>query len=57
MSSPRPQPRVLVSAASEHGSTTEIARVIGDTLVSDHMAVDIVPPADVDSIEDYDQGR
>jgi len=45
---------VLISAASEHGSTTEIARLIGDTLINNHVAVDIVPPAAVDSIEDYD---
>jgi menaquinone-dependent protoporphyrinogen oxidase len=48
------QPRVLVSAASEHGSTTEIARVIGDRLADKGLAVDIVPPGVVDSIEDYD---
>jgi menaquinone-dependent protoporphyrinogen oxidase len=54
MNSPKYRPRVLISAASEHGSTTEIARLIGDTLINNHMAVDIVPPAAVDSIEDYD---
>jgi menaquinone-dependent protoporphyrinogen oxidase len=54
MNSPRYRPRVLISAASEHGSTAEIARVIGDTLVTEHITVDIVPPAEVDSIEDYD---
>lgn len=54
MDSPEHRPRVLVSAASEHGSTTEIARVIGDTLANSDIAVDIVPAAAVDSIEDYD---
>jgi menaquinone-dependent protoporphyrinogen oxidase len=54
MNSPRHRPRVLVSAASEHGSTTEIARVIGQALANDHIAVDIVPPAAVESIEGYD---
>ncbi len=54
MNSPEDRPRVLVSAASGHGSTTEIARVIGDTLANNRIAVDIVPPAVVDSIEDYD---
>ena len=54
MNSPTHRPRVLISAASEHGSTAEIARLIGDTLINNHMAVDIVPPAAVDSIEDYD---
>jgi menaquinone-dependent protoporphyrinogen oxidase len=54
MSSPKYRPRVLISAASKHGSTTEIARVIGNTLIARHIAVDIVPPAAVDSIADYD---
>ena len=54
MNSPINRPRVLVSVASGHGSTTEIARVIGDTLASNHIDVDMVPPAVVDSIEDYD---
>ena len=54
MNSPEYRPRVLISAASGHGSTTEIARVIGDTLIAKHIDVDIVPPAAVDFIEDYD---
>ena len=54
MNSPEYRPRVLISAASGHGSTTEIARVIGDALTANHNAVDIVPPAEVDSIEEYD---
>ncbi|TVZ01054.1 hypothetical protein EAS64_32640 [Trebonia kvetii] len=54
MNSPKYLPRVLIAAASEHGSTTEIARLIGDALIVNHLAVDIVPPAAVDSIEDYD---
>ena len=54
MNSPRHRSRVLVSAASGHGSTTEIARVIGGVLADKHLAVDIVPPAAVDSIDDYD---
>ncbi len=54
MNTPKHRPQVLVSAASEHGSTTEIARLIGQTLFNDHCAVDIVPPAAVNSIEDYD---
>lgn len=52
--SQRRQPRVLVSAASGHGSTTEIARVIGGTLADRGFAVDIIPPVKVDSIDDYD---
>ena len=54
MDSAKDRPRVLVSAASGHGSTTEIARVIGDTLADNGIAVDIVPPAVVDFIDDYD---
>jgi menaquinone-dependent protoporphyrinogen oxidase len=54
MNGTKHRPRVLVSAASGHGATTEIARVIGDTLFNDHIAVDMVPPEAVDSIEDYD---
>jgi menaquinone-dependent protoporphyrinogen oxidase len=54
MNTPEHRPQVLVSAASGHGSTTEIARLIGQTLVDDHLTVDIVPPGAVDSIEDYD---
>lgn len=49
-----PEPRVLVSVASKHKSTAEIARVIRDRLVGNHIAVDIVPPAVVDSVDDYD---
>jgi menaquinone-dependent protoporphyrinogen oxidase len=54
MDSTKHRLRVLVSAASGHGSTTEIARVIGHTLDNDHVAVDMIPPAAVDSIADYD---
>jgi menaquinone-dependent protoporphyrinogen oxidase len=54
MNSPKQRPRVLVSVASRHQSTTEIARVIRDTLTGHRMDVDIVPPAIVDSIDDYD---
>jgi menaquinone-dependent protoporphyrinogen oxidase len=48
------RPQVLVSAASEHGSTSEIARLIGCTLANNGIAVDIVEPAAVDTLEDYD---
>lgn len=46
--------QVLVSAASDHGSTTEIARTIGSALDNDHLAVDVIAPAAVDSLADYD---
>jgi len=54
MSSEIRRPRVLISAASGHGSTTEIARVIGETLGDKGIDVDIVPPEYVDSVADYD---
>jgi len=54
MNTPEYRPQVLVSAASGHGSTTEIARRIGQTLINSHFAVDIVPPEVVHSIEGYD---
>jgi len=54
MSSEIRRPRVLISAASGHGSTTEIARVIGEALGDKGIDVDIVPPEYVDSLADYD---
>ena len=51
---PARQLRVLVSAASKHGSTTEIGTVIGNALQDKGVGVDIVPPGAVDSIADYD---
>lgn len=51
-SEPR-RPRVLVSAASRHGSTSEIARVIGAVLAAHEIDADIVPPDAVDSVADY----
>ena len=52
-SEPR-RPRALISAASRHGSTSEIARVIGEALADKGIEVDIVPPEAVDSLTDYD---
>jgi menaquinone-dependent protoporphyrinogen oxidase len=46
--------RVLVSAASKYGSTTEIAEAIGKELSAAGHDVDVRPPADVSSIESYD---
>lgn len=46
--------RVLVSVASKHGSTTEIGEAIGYALQDKGLGVDIVPPAVVDSLADYD---
>jgi len=46
--------RVLVTAASRHGSTREIAQVIADELTAMALNVEVKEPKDVDSIEQYD---
>ena len=47
--------RVLVSAASRHGSTTEIAARIAEILdPSPQIAVVVAAPAEVDSLEGFD---
>jgi len=46
--------RVLVSAASMHGSTSDIAQVIAQVLVEQGLAVTVREPVDVQSIDDYD---
>lgn len=46
--------KVLVSAASKHGATADIAHAIGDALTSAGIVVDVRPPEDVDSVEPYD---
>lgn len=46
--------KVLVSAASKHGATAEIARAIADTLESAGLAVSTIPPDAVTSVADYD---
>lgn len=46
--------RVLVSAASKHGSTAEIAARIGDRLRHAGLEVDVVAPARVLSTRPYD---
>lgn len=47
--------RILVTAASRHGSTTEIATRIGDALAA-HAGLDVVvcAPQDVEDIAGYD---
>jgi menaquinone-dependent protoporphyrinogen oxidase len=51
----RPQnPRVLVSAASLHGATAEIAQAIGRVLSQHSFATAVMPPGEVDAIDDYD---
>ena len=47
-------PRVLVSAASQHGATAEIAQAIGRTLSERGLTVAVIPPGDVRSLDGYD---
>jgi menaquinone-dependent protoporphyrinogen oxidase len=51
---PTPGVRVLVSAASMYGSTSDIAQVIAQVLVEQGLAVTVREPVDVQSIDDYD---
>jgi menaquinone-dependent protoporphyrinogen oxidase len=46
--------RVLVTVASKHGSSTEIAGVIGDVLMKRGLEVSVLAPDSVHSIEGYD---
>lgn len=47
-------PRVLVSAASLHGATAEIAQAIGQVFSRQGFVVTVVPPEEVDAVDDYD---
>ena len=47
-------PRVLVSAASLHGATAEIAQAIGQVLSQQGFATTVMAPGEVDAIDDYD---
>jgi menaquinone-dependent protoporphyrinogen oxidase len=46
--------RVLVTAASKHGSTIEIAELIGATLTGPGLDVHVVPLAEIDAVNGYD---
>lgn len=46
--------RVLVAAASRHGSTAEIARKIGDALIATGIEAIVQLPDEVVSVEPYD---
>jgi menaquinone-dependent protoporphyrinogen oxidase len=46
--------KVLVTAASMHGATAEIAQAIARTLSEQGLAVTVLPPGDVASVEEYD---
>jgi len=46
--------KVLVTAASMHGATAEIAQAIGQALSEQGLTVTVLPPQDVASVEEYD---
>lgn len=46
--------RVLVTAASKHGATAEIAGAIGDTLRPHGLEVTVSPAEEVKGVADYD---
>lgn len=46
--------KVLVSAASKHGSTTGIAEAISKSLTEQGVSNDVIAPKDVTSIDGYD---
>jgi len=46
--------RVLVTAASMHGATGKIAQAIAQALTEHGLAVTVLPPAEVQALDDYD---
>ena len=46
--------KVLISAASKYGATSEIAQAIADALVAKGLEVTVVPPAQAGAIEQFD---
>jgi menaquinone-dependent protoporphyrinogen oxidase len=46
--------KVLVTAASKHGSSAEIATAIGEVLTERGIDTDVTPPQEVRTIEDHD---
>jgi menaquinone-dependent protoporphyrinogen oxidase len=46
--------KVLVSAASKHGATGEIAAAIGEVLLENGLEVDVLHPDAVDAVTPYD---
>jgi len=46
--------KVLVTAASMHGATAEIAKAIGQTLSEQGLVVTVLPPGEVTSVGEYD---
>jgi menaquinone-dependent protoporphyrinogen oxidase len=46
--------KVLVTAASKHGATAEIAGVIRAVLEQEGLSVDLIAPEDVERVDGYD---
>ena len=46
--------KVLVTAASRHGSTAEIANMIAGILRTSDIEAEVLPPDAVTSVRDYD---
>ena len=46
--------KVLVSAASKYGATSEIAQAVADVLAAKGLEVTVVPPEQVGAIEEFD---
>jgi menaquinone-dependent protoporphyrinogen oxidase len=46
--------KVLVTAASKHGATAEIAAAIGEVLRDAHVDAAVVPPEEVATVDSYD---
>lgn len=46
--------KILVSAASRHGATLEIARVMGEVLTERGLEVTVIPPVQVRTVADWD---
>jgi menaquinone-dependent protoporphyrinogen oxidase len=46
--------RILVTAASKHGATTEIAELVAGALEQHGHAVDVRTPEQVEEVEEYD---
>jgi menaquinone-dependent protoporphyrinogen oxidase len=46
--------RVLVSAASRHGATAEIAKAIGEVLAERGLEVSVIPPDEVKEVASFD---
>jgi menaquinone-dependent protoporphyrinogen oxidase len=46
--------KVLVSAASKYGATSEIAQAVADLLAAKSLEVSVAPPGQVGGIEEFD---